>query len=268
MLMIGQGTGASVIREIRAYAARQNTTAVAIGRYRLGIYSGKCWRSTEPQVLRFAGHWIIPSELIGCWRSVGYADKLARIDHQGWYADDDSGCLNGTYRGQVWRLPSRRRTKAFAGQWCTPTVLHVAGFIEPNTGCVILDASRGKLRTFELARDAALAADELARIHAERDREFRTIADAECQAEGRMHLSADEAREAIAALREQRAIGPVAPRICAMLRADIASARQRMCKAISELRDAREMMAQYEQRTARVYARIIVGRPIFGSNAS
>lgn len=211
---------------------------------------------TEPQVFRFAGHWIIPRELIGCWRSVDYADKLARIDHQGWYADDDSGCLNGTYRGQVWRLPSRRGI-----------ALHVAGFIEPNAGCAILDASRGKLRTFELAHDAALAADELARIHAERDREFQSIADAECLAEERMHESASDAREAIAAFRDQRAIGPVAPRICAMLRADIASARQRMRKAIDELREARETMARYEQRTARVYARIIIGRPIFGRDA-
>lgn len=212
---------------------------------------------TEPQVLRFGGHWIIPRELIGCWRSVGYADKLARIDHQGWYADDDGGCMHGTYRGQVWRLPSRRGI-----------ALHVAGFIEPNTGCAILDASRGKLRTFELSCDAALAADELARIHAERDREFQTIADAECQAEDRMHLSVDEAREAIAALREQRAIGPVAPRICAMLRSDIADARQRMHNAIAELREARETMAWHEKRTARAYARIILGNPIFGSDAS
>ncbi len=256
MLLIGQGTGASVMREIRAYAARQNTTAVAIGRYRLGIYSGKCWRSTEPQVLRFAGHWIIPSELIGCWRSVGYADKLARIDHQGWYADDDSGYLNGTYRGQVWILPARRGIS-----------LYIAGFIQPNTGCAIMDASRGRLRTFELSRDAAHAADELARIHAENDREFQTIADAEYRAEDRMHESADEAREAIAALREQRAIGPVAPRICAMLRSEIASARQRMREAIAELREARETMAQREQRTARVYARIIIGHPIFGSES-
>lgn len=211
---------------------------------------------TEPQVLRFAGYWIIPAELIGCWRSVDYADKLARIDHQGWYADDDSGCLNGTYRGQVWRLPSRRGI-----------ALHVAGFIEPNTGCAILDASRGKLRTFELARDAALAADELARIHAERDREFQAIANAECLADDRMRESASDAREAIAAFREQRAIGQVAPRICAMLRSEIASARQRMRKAIAELREARETMAQHEKRTARVYARIIIGCPIFGRDA-
>jgi len=210
---------------------------------------------TEPQVLRFAGYWIIPAELIGCWRSVGYADKLARIDHQGWYADDDSGLVNGIYRGQVWRLPSRRGIS-----------LHVAGFIE-TFGCAILDASRGKLRTFELARDAALAADDLARIHAARDREFQVIADAECRAEDRINESAGEAREAIAALREQRAMGPVAPRICAMLRADIASARQRMRKAISELRETRETMARYEKRTARVYARIIIGRPIFGRDA-
>lgn len=167
---------------------------------------------TQPQVLRFAGYWIIPSELIACWRDAGYADKLARIDHKGWYADDDSGLVNGIYRGQVWRLPSRRGI-----------ALHVAGFIEPNTGCAILDASRGKLRIFELARDAALAADELARIHAERDREFQVIANAECQAEDRMHESADEARET---------------------------------------------MAWHEKRTARAYARIILGNPIFGSNAS
>lgn len=78
---------------------------------------------------------------------------------------------------------------------------------------------------------------------------------------------AGEAREAIAALREQQAIGPVAPRICAMLRSEIASARQRMREAMREFREARETMAQHEKRTARAYARIIIGRPIFGRDA-
>jgi hypothetical protein len=59
------------------------------------------------------------------------------------------------------------------------------------------------------------------------------------------------------------------PDHCAQSRLEVSDVPLlRMRKAISELRETRETMARYEQRTARVYARIIIGRPIFGSDAS
>ena len=98
-------------------------------------------------------------------RFVGFADELAPlfIQHKGWYTDPDG--FGEVYRGAVWQLPAR-------GGQC----LYVAGFADPcNEGAAFIDFEPiyGEPDDAGLDFYAALRADEIARIHAEREREYQ-----------------------------------------------------------------------------------------------
>lgn len=92
------------------------------------------------------------------WRLAGFADELARIDHRGWYTDEDN--FGETIRGIVYRLPNRKGENLYA-----------VGYADPYNP----DCARVKIDTFEDDVEAAYAADRIAELTAETDREYHSI---------------------------------------------------------------------------------------------
>lgn len=165
-------------------------------------------------------------------REVGPSHEVAPrlVKHRGWYRDSD---MSETVCGFVWRLPARNGQSLF-----------IAGFKDDRTDAVTLDASRGRVCTFDSERDAAGAADELARIYAEEEREH----DEKWQEASRANDEREEAREAlkaaraeasrlVAALREQRKAGAIVPALCDVLRDKVQACREAMREALEAIAD-------------------------------
>lgn len=107
-----------------------------------------------PNGVRASNHrefttWVEPS-----LRFVGNADSLARIGHRGWYIDLFQ---HDVAYGQVYRLSARDGEERY-----------LAAYVYSyDTDCVTFDITE----VFDDKREAALAADEMARIAAEHSRE-------------------------------------------------------------------------------------------------
>ncbi|UCR75603.1 hypothetical protein PAER4900a_00041 [Pseudomonas phage YMC17/07/R4900a] len=115
--------------------------------------------------------WVEPS-----LRFVGNADSLARIGHRGWYIDLSQ---RDVAYGQVYRLSARNGEERF-----------LAAYVYSyDTDCVTFDITE----VFDDKREAALAADEMARIAAEHSRE--------ADQEDEINQQKEEARERRSALR-------------------------------------------------------------------
>lgn len=169
------------------------------------------------------------SQLAGL-REVGAAHEVAPrlVDHRGWYRD---AFMDETLCGFVWRLPARNGQPLF-----------IAGFKDENAGAFTLDASRGRVRTFSTERDAARAADELARVHAEEEREHSEkwqeasrANDEREEAREELKAAREEARRLVAALREQREAGAIVPALCEVLRAKVEECRETMREALGRI---------------------------------
>ncbi|TAL84129.1 MAG: hypothetical protein EPN74_12615 [Rhodanobacter sp.] len=162
------------------------------------------------------------------FRDVGASDDIVRsVRHRGWYTD--RAFCDATYRGNVWQLPARQGHMLF-----------IAGYGESEgSGYVVLDAHRGKLRLFATAVEAALAGDELARIHAEQECDYQECWRAERDAEDTLTNSRETVTELLAAWREQRDIGALGTRLCADLRQRLTVAREAFREALCSLRRAR-----------------------------
>lgn len=104
-----------------------------------------------------------------------YADKCENVgravDHQGWYCDNEGYGFSGLMRGAVFMLTHGR---------------YVAGYVHGEStrrGFAEMSGTNGATidlhNTFDNARDAALMADEYARIAAEREREYQAQYEAE-----------------------------------------------------------------------------------------
>lgn len=193
--------------------------------------------------------WIENTKSAGL-RFVGYADEITRLDHNGWYVDEDQ---DSTYRGAVWQLPARKGVARY-----------IAGYVDPNNkgaAFVSLDVisekggwSRlpGRVGSSwwpqehandEAKHDAAQQADEIARIYAEKERDYTAVANARFRYDEIPEQIATERnaiRELITELRAARkAITSELPRSCALLRAHI----RKGLDAIQKLRDERERLA-------------------------
>lgn len=99
----------------------------------------------------------VPACVLAGLRDAGMAEKILGLRHTGWFKDADA---SETYAGRVWQLPARDGQTQF-----------IAGYEDKDADYCQLDASAGRLSIFATARDAAHAADDLARIHAESERE-------------------------------------------------------------------------------------------------
>lgn len=140
------------------------------------------------------------------FRFVGYADEIhPRVAHKGWFADAHE---SSTYRGIVHQLPGHGGSARY-----------VAGYVDSQGGGYVLDLSAyGALHIGETgvegwrydggASDAALAADEFARVEAEKAREW-----SEAWQAGQDYATAlEEAREEAKARRELSKLARLAVR--------------------------------------------------------
>lgn len=115
--------------------------------------------------------WVEPS-----LRFVGNADCLARIGHRGWYVDLSQ---HDVAYGQVYQLSAKNGEERY-----------LAAYVYSyDTDCVTFDITE----VFDDKREAALAADEMARIAAEHSRE--------ADREDEINQQKEEARELRAEVR-------------------------------------------------------------------
>ncbi|TPI86409.1 hypothetical protein [Mesorhizobium sp. B2-8-9] len=166
-------------------------------------------------------------------RVVDYADKLVRLDHTGWFLDNDND--GETARGIVYQLPGRHGKPLF-----------VAGVADPfNDGAACLgfdDIERGASGEDcdDAKRTQAGYADQLAAWYAEDEREWRAASSAGVRyAELGEEIAADRklALELLAERRAARDDGKAFPAICATI-------RQRVAEILHSIADAREKRAK------------------------
>ncbi len=161
-------------------------------------------------------------------RLVGFADKIIRLDHRGWYTDEEF--QDETYRGVVYQLPARDRECQY-----------VYGYADPNNeGCALLSFD------FESSKeDAARNADRFAEIFAEHERDYQRAWGAGRRYDDLAEEIKDMREEALAIGAEMRAAKRTvenAPRICATLRAEIL----KLYRSIQRVRKERaELLANY-----------------------
>ena len=129
-------------------------------------------------------------------RFVGAAHDITRLDHTGFYVDEFQ---SETTHGVVYRLPGKAgRTRYMVG-YSDPW--------SPPAACVSLDVIESESDRWDNsgARDAARAADEIARIFAEHAREDSEARNAGALAREKAREALEAVSEAIQALREARA---------------------------------------------------------------
>lgn len=151
--------------------------------------------------------WIEDAKTAGL-RFVGYCDEIERsIRHKGWYTDEFQ---DSALRGAVWQLPARRGVARYIAGYCDPNI-DGAAFVDLD---IISETSAPRRRWNSAKRaydllapvpqeecnDSAMCAasrmaDEIARVEAEKEREFNEIAIA--------RFRFDEIPETISALRSQ-----------------------------------------------------------------
>jgi len=187
------------------------------------------------QFSKCGNHAGVESLALSGLRDLGASDGIVRIGHTGWFTDREFP--DATYRGNVWQLPARKGQPLFLAG-CLGT---------DDEGYTTLDASRGKLRLFDNATDAAWAGDELARINAERACDYEDMWRAEQDAEDALTAARDAFKEARDAWREQQSIGALGKRLCADLRKRLTDARDAFKAALVSLIEARAAMARYER---------------------
>jgi len=129
-------------------------------------------------------------------RFVGNADELVRLDHTGWFTDEDG--FGETLRGGVWQLPAHKgRVRLLYGY------REIEGRSEMNPGSAVLCVSHivdepaddsGNIPE-EAVKEAARFADGLAESAAEEARDYRAV-----YKEGEKAAEADE--EAMEARKE------------------------------------------------------------------
>ncbi len=149
----------------------------------------KQWQSRDHHY-----RWVENTDFAGL-RTVGFADELTRIDHKGWYCDPHEFGSGELYRGIVFQLPARRGFPQY-----------VYGYVDPFNECaasIDFDIMEGPHNgedqdtSIEL-HAAANAADSMAQMFAERERDYQI----KFQAEQIADVRRSEAKDKHTALRE------------------------------------------------------------------
>lgn len=156
-------------------------------------------------------------------RFVDYADKINRwLHHEGWFLDPDD--MGETVRGAVFQLPAKGGQERY-----------LAGFQDPFGN----DAASIEVAVYDTKEEAARAADRLAEVYAEKEREYREAWNAGNRARALDEEVKETRAQLLALLREMKAARRTAsdtPTICAILRQDV----QRLLAAISMARAHRD----------------------------
>jgi hypothetical protein len=176
----------------------------------------------QPDRPRYA--WVESPADIGL-RFVGFADKLAprSVRHTGWYTDDDG--VGGTFRGVVYRLPRKRG--------------FIAGYADPhNDGPAFVELSP---IDHDDVIGAAHAADRIAEMEAEKEREYHRVWQAGQRFRDLGDTIADARRACLALIREGKAARSTLADFAA-LSAAVRERAESYCRDIRKAREERERL--------------------------
>jgi hypothetical protein len=107
-------------------------------------------------------------------RFVGYADELARLDHTGWFTDEEQ---HGKFRGAVWQLAGKgKQSRIVYGyqEWDGDSETNVGSALICTSTVLLADMSDGNysLGSTDEVQNAATYADGLAESAADKAREY------------------------------------------------------------------------------------------------
>lgn len=183
----------------------------------------------------------LPSSVLDGLRDCGAAHEIVRMRHTRWFTDVD-GCES--ISGHVWQLPSR-----------SGSPVYLAGYVEENSGYTVLDCTNGRITMFEEKTDAAIAADRLAEIAAEKEREHAELYNEAREVQDEMDQKRDCLRDArrevsdyIKVLRDLPAGSASREIVCEL----IYDARRIMKFTIRSIMECREKLADYARRGVEV----------------
>lgn len=178
--------------------------------------------------------WIESLDAAGL-RFVGYADKLARIGHNGWYTSDDND-RDEILRGAVLQLPGRNGRP-----------LYLAAYEDPNNAGAyrvdvseVFEGSKADAAPEVAQRNAARAADSLAERNAEEEREYNRAWQAGRRFEDLAEEVARIRKGLLALIAEAKAAcegGTLGPAIRATIAEKLASGRATINKAYASRAD-------------------------------
>jgi hypothetical protein len=242
----GSGNGTLALPATRALELARADVAAGVRRYPDPVkpYAAVCWQPGKPGVahvqnvqgagLRFVGR-VTPE-------SYGGRDRWDKSGETGWYTDPFSEGWNLCF-GVVYQLPSRNGKARFVAGYDMADdeaglTLDFGTIYESDTDSDYYSSNRFN---GDGTKDAAYAADELARRAAESEREYQTAWQAGSQYAARGELIADERKAALQLLAERRKArdnGANYPAICAAVTGHILN----HINAIAEARRAREAL--------------------------
>lgn len=185
--------------------------------------------------------WVNKPEHAGL-RWVGWCDEVTRnrwprIDHIGWYLDDD-GISGEVARGAVYQLPGKDRAPRY-----------VAAVPDPWNFSEALAHRRPALVDFEVTDDQAEAsrwADGMAERYAAEERRYRRASDLEMCIDTSQSAIADT-RAAFHALANEVRASDLPPNICAATLDKLREMRRDVADYVREIREAREQLAYLER---------------------
>ena len=167
----------------------------------------------------------------------GLAHKLVRLGHTGWYTDEDG---NGELaRGVVYLLPHGRFTAGVADPFNSD---------KDGQGPCIFDVDeRGNLTLYDDEQEAARAADRLAELYAESEREHdakfqqgQRLEEQRDDAQRELESKRDDVRALLAEIRKSR----LSPGLCDRLRAQVKRERARMHSLFDDIASASRELAE------------------------
>ena len=175
------------------------------------------------------------------FRFVGLASDCVKLGHTGWYMRDDD-CGSELSRGVVYMLPHGRYLAAIADP-CQSA--------EDGSGPAMIETDKaGNLEIYDDKESAAQAADRLAEIYAEGEREedrvfqqVRSLEDERDEAENTL----DELRSDARGLLEEIRASKLSPGLCERLKRQLVSMRQRMHEAYATIKSAKQTLATLPQ---------------------
>lgn len=227
-----EGTARSRIAILRQTHSNMGTCAPS---HRHGLFDGRYLKFTDPAPAMHSSGTIELAAIAGL-RDLGDADQVEKaIAHKGWFVDEyQEDC----YRGHVWQLPARNGQRQY-----------VAGYIDDIAELARLDMRHGSPVIYSDEYEAARAADELARVEAEKRRDWNAAQSALERARDELDTRRSAIRNDVRELRELREVlGDARVSVADRLASQIESAWEAYREAHDTVREAAANLAQEERR--------------------
>lgn len=172
-------------------------------------------------------------------QQIGYADEFVRLDHNGWFEDEDG--ISGTLRGVVLKIRSAKYTLYVPGVVFSDSQSHFANIDEAFT------VPRGSEEDShdEAIKEAALLADGIAEIEAEKCREHNARYSIECQIEDKQTEIANirkEVKSLISGIRKSK----LDSTLCEHIKKQISGLHNCLRLCINDIEQLREDLTNYD----------------------